>query len=96
MQKGDKSDVALKHKVLTERGFVFVSTNHRLLPEVTMEELTSDVARSLGWVHKNISSYGGDPERIFVGGSRLRAGNQEPTGQYGPRGTANLRPAGAG
>ena len=67
-QKGDKSDVALKPKVLTERGFVFVSTNYRLLPEVTMEELTSDVARSLGWVHKNISRYGGDPERIYVGG----------------------------
>ena len=26
-QVGDKSDVALKPKVLTERGFVFVSTN---------------------------------------------------------------------
>ena len=67
-QKGDKSDVALKPKVLTERGFVFVATNYRLLPEVTMEELTSDVAKSLGWVHKNISRYGGDPKRIFVGG----------------------------
>ncbi len=28
-QVGDKSDVALKPKVLTERGFVFVSTNFR-------------------------------------------------------------------
>jgi arylformamidase len=67
-QVGDKSDVALKPKVLTERGFVFVSTNYRLLPKVKMEELTGDVARSLGWVHKNIAKYGGDPERIFVGG----------------------------
>jgi acetyl esterase/lipase len=67
-QVGDKSDVALKPKVLIERGFVFVSTNYRLLPEVTMEALTSDVAKSLGWVHKNISKYGGDPNRIFVGG----------------------------
>lgn len=65
---GDKSDVALKPKVLTERGFVFVSTNYRLLPEVTMEELIGDVARSLGWVHKHIAEYGGDPKRIFVGG----------------------------
>lgn len=67
-QVGDKSDVALKPKVLTERGYIFVSTNYRLLPEVTMEELTSDVAASLGWVHKNIANYGGDPDRIFVGG----------------------------
>ena len=65
---GDKTDVALKPKVLTDRGFVFVSTNYRLLPDVKMEELTRDIAKSLGWVHKNIAKYGGDPKRIFVGG----------------------------
>ncbi|MBM83763.1 MAG: para-nitrobenzyl esterase [Planctomycetaceae bacterium] len=65
---GDKSDVALKPKVLTERGFVFVSTNYRLLPDVTMDELIADVAKSIGWVHRNIAKYGGDPNRIFVGG----------------------------
>lgn len=67
-QAGDKSDVARKPKVLTERGFVFVSTNYRLLPEVGMAELLGDVARSLGWVHRNIARHGGDPARIFVGG----------------------------
>jgi len=67
-QAGDKSDVALKPKVLTERGFVFVSTNYRLLPHVKMEDLIGDVAASFGWVHKNIARYGGDPQRIFVGG----------------------------
>ena len=40
-QVGDKSDVALKPKAFTERGFVFVSTNYRLLPEVKMEEPVS-------------------------------------------------------
>ncbi len=67
-QTGDKSDVALKPKVLTERGFVFVSTNYRLLPDVEMDVLIRDVAKSLGWVHRNIAGYGGDPKRIFVGG----------------------------
>ena len=65
---GDKSDVAIKPKVLTERGFVFVSTNYRLLPDVEMDVLTRDIAKSLGWVHKNIAKYGGNPNRIFVGG----------------------------
>ena len=51
-QVGDKSDVALKPKVLVERGFVFVSTNYRLLPDVDMETLTGDVAKALGWVHQ--------------------------------------------
>ena len=67
-QSGDKSDVARKPKALTERGFVFVSMNYRLLPEVRMEDLLADVARSVGWVHRNISRYGGDPARIFLGG----------------------------
>jgi len=65
---GDKSNVALKPKAFTERGFIFVSTNYRLLPEVEMEQLVWDVSRSLAWVHENIADHGGDPERIFVGG----------------------------
>lgn len=67
-QTGDKDDVALKPKFFTERGFVFVSTNYRLLPDVKMETLTSDIAKSLDWVHKNIAEYGGDPQQILVGG----------------------------
>lgn len=67
-QAGDKSDVGLKPKALTERGFVFVSTSYRLLPHVEMDDLIRDVARSFGWVHGNIAKYGGDPSRIFIGG----------------------------
>jgi acetyl esterase/lipase len=33
-----------------------------------MEDIIRDVAKSLGWVHKNITRYGGDPSRIFVMG----------------------------
>ncbi|MCA8995921.1 MAG: alpha/beta hydrolase [Planctomycetaceae bacterium] len=67
-QVGDKSDVALKPQALTDRGFVFVSTNYRLLPEVEMDVLIQDVAKSLAWVHKHIADYGGDPNSVFVGG----------------------------
>jgi acetyl esterase/lipase len=67
-QTGDKTSVQLKPRVFTERGFVFVSTNYRLLPDVEMDVLIRDVAKSLGWVHKNIARYGGDPQRIFVMG----------------------------
>ena len=67
-QAGDKSDVQLKPQVFTERGFIFVSTNYRLLPEVDMGTIMRDIARSLGWVHRNIAARGGDPRRIFVGG----------------------------
>ncbi len=67
-QHGDKSDVQMKPRVLAERGFVFVSTNYRLLPDVDMDVLIRDVAKALGWTHKHIADHGGDPERIFVMG----------------------------
>ena len=51
-----------------EAGFVFVSINHRLLPTVDMGAITRDVASALGWVHKNIATYGGDPTRLLVMG----------------------------
>lgn len=67
-QQGDKSDVALKPQFFTERGFVFVSTNYRLLPEVDMQTLIGDVATALAWMQQHVAQYGGDPQRIFVGG----------------------------
>lgn len=65
---GDKSDVALKPKMFADRGYVFVSTNYRLRPNVEMDELIDDVATAFGWVHKNIARFGGDPTRLVVGG----------------------------
>mgnify|MGYP002623682156 CR=1 FL=1 len=65
---GDKSDVQIKPRVFAERGFVFVAPNYRLLPHVEMDLLIGDVAKALGWVHKNIGKHGGDGSRIFVMG----------------------------
>ena len=67
-QTGDKSDVKLKPQWFMVKGFVFVSTNYRLLPEVDMGTLIRDVAKSFGWVQKHIAEYGGDPKRVLVGG----------------------------
>ena len=67
-QAGDKSDVQVKPKAFMERGFVFVSTNYRLLPQVPMETIVQDVAKAIRWVHEHISEYGGDPQRLFIMG----------------------------
>lgn len=67
-QVGDKSDVQIKPQVFTDKGFVFVSTNYRLLPKVDMATIVGDIARSMHWVHDHIAEYGGDPKRIFVMG----------------------------
>lgn len=67
-QAGDKSDVDVKPKFFVDRGFVLVSTNYRLYPHVDMATLIGDCAKALGWVHKHIAEFGGDPGRIIVGG----------------------------
>ena len=67
-QAGDKSDVQIKPTVFNEKGFVFVSTNYRLLPNVDMATLIGDVAKSAHWVHDNIAKHGGDPKRLLVMG----------------------------
>ena len=67
-QAGDKSDVKLKPQWFMDKGFVFVSTNYRLLPGVDMGTLIRDVAKAFGWMHQHIAEYGGDPKRVLVGG----------------------------
>lgn len=67
-QAGDKSDVQVKPKAFNEKGYVFVSTNYRLLPQVPMETIMADIAKSIAWVHDHIAEFGGDPNRVIVGG----------------------------
>ncbi len=67
-QVGDKSSVQEKPRYFTEKGYVFVSTNYRLLPEVDMGTLIRDVAKAMRWVMHNIAEHGGDPGRLYVMG----------------------------
>jgi acetyl esterase/lipase len=67
-QTGDKKDVQIKPQVFNEKGFVFVSTNYRLLPAVDMGTIIRDVAKAVRWVHEHIAEHGGDPKRLFVMG----------------------------
>jgi acetyl esterase/lipase len=67
-QTGDKKDVQLKPQAFNDKGFVFVSTNYRLLPDVDMGTIIRDVAKAVRWVHDHAAEYGGDPKRLFVMG----------------------------
>ncbi|MBA4067808.1 MAG: alpha/beta hydrolase [Isosphaera sp.] len=67
-QTGDKKDVQLKPQAFTDRGFVFVATNYRLLPAVDMGTIVRDVAKAARWVHDHAAEHGGDPKRIVVMG----------------------------
>ncbi len=67
-QGGDKSEVYNKPQVFNGKGFLFVSVNYRLFPNVDMATLTRDVAKSIRWVHDHIAEFGGDPKRLLIMG----------------------------
>jgi acetyl esterase/lipase len=67
-QTGDKTSVQLKPQFFVDKGFVFVSTNYRLLPSVDMATIVRDIAKSIRWVHDHIAEHGGDPKRLFIMG----------------------------
>jgi len=66
--RGDKSNVDAKPAGFNARGFVFVSVNYRLIPEVDVTRQMQDVARAVAWAKENIGQYGGDPSRMFLMG----------------------------
>jgi arylformamidase len=67
-QAGNKTDVQAKPQAFVERGFVFVSTGYRLLPDVTIQQMAGDVAKAIRWTHDHASDYGGDSKKFFVMG----------------------------
>lgn len=87
---GDKvsSTMPFKAKTLVDAGFVFVSVNYRLSPELSGLLALSrnrlrfpthylDAARAIGWVDRNITDFGGNPNRMLIGGDS--AGGQIST-----------------
>ena len=64
--RGDKSSVDLKPAAFNSRGYIFISVNYRLIPEVNVIQQMQDVSRATAWVKSNVSKYGGDPQRIIL------------------------------
>jgi arylformamidase len=65
---GDKANVQMKPQAFVDKGYVFVATNHRFFPNVTVKEMTGDIAKAIRWIHDHARDYGGDPKSIFVMG----------------------------
>ena len=49
-------------------GMVVVNVNYRHAPRFSMDHLLEDANAALAWVAGNIREYGGDPERLVLGG----------------------------
>jgi len=65
---GDKTEVASKPLAFTRKGLVFVAVNYRFVPNVPMDAIVRDIAKSVRWVHDHVGARGGDPNRIFLMG----------------------------
>lgn len=68
-QIGDKSHPSVgceKADFFNRQGFVLVTINYRLSPQVVHPAHVTDVAEAIAWVHANIKKYGGDPGRIYL------------------------------
>jgi acetyl esterase/lipase len=74
---GDKRNrIADKVNLFTGAGYVFASLNYRLSPaslsatpdpgRVKFPDHPSDIGEAIGWLDRNLASYGGDPERIAL------------------------------
>jgi acetyl esterase/lipase len=67
-RRGDKANVQRKPQAFVDSGYVFVSTNYRFVPNVTIKEMMGDIAKAIRWVHDHAGEYGGDPNSVFVMG----------------------------
>lgn len=76
---GDKAnaDSEVKANHFNSMGYGFVSVNYRLSPVVTMvsqiepnrikfPDHPNDVGAAVAWIHKNIKTYGGNPEKLAI------------------------------
>ncbi|WP_260859366.1 alpha/beta hydrolase [Bacillus tropicus] len=65
---GDKTNVSEKPNFFKEKGYAFISVNHRLSPEVKYEEMTSDISNAIKWVYDNADNYHLDRTQINLMG----------------------------
>jgi len=66
--KGDKSlGEGLGNKI-ADSGIGLVSVNYRLSPKFQHPTHLNDAAAATAWVINNIAAYGGNPQKVYVGG----------------------------
>lgn len=65
---GDKRAVHQKADFFNAKGWIFISTNYRLLPDGGHPNNVDDVAKAIAWTADNAEKHGGNPDTIFIMG----------------------------
>ena len=65
---GHKSLYNFFGKRMARKGIVTVIIDYRLSPLTDYQGMAMDAAKAIKWTKENISSYGGDPDKLFVSG----------------------------
>lgn len=67
-QFGSKDDYKFFAQALAAQGYTTVVADYRIYPSVRFPAFVNDAADALVWTSRNIASFGGNPDRIFVAG----------------------------
>lgn len=65
---GKKSIYPFYGKGMARKGVIGVVINYRLSPATNYKGMATDVAEAVKWVKDNCSSFGGDPNSIYISG----------------------------
>lgn len=66
-REGDRAQYGYVARPLAAKGVITVVASYRLLPHVYPDQV-EDTELMIAWAYANAKKYGGDPNRIFVGG----------------------------
>jgi arylformamidase len=65
---GHKDEVSFIAEPYVDAGANVIIVNFALVPEVRLEEQVRQARAAIAWTYRNATSFGGDPERVFVTG----------------------------
>jgi acetyl esterase/lipase len=65
---GSKTDYRFVAQALTSRGFIVVLPDYRVYPHVKFPGFVEDGAAAVRWVRDNISTFGGDTNKLYLMG----------------------------
>jgi len=74
-QGGAREQYRFVGEALAARGIVTVVADYRLYPEVRYPDFLHDSAAAVGWVRREIATWGGDPQRLVLAGHSAGAYN---------------------